>query len=118
MAEKLVNINLANKASSTIFTPPFDGNVSFYLRAIIVQCTSASGVVTPASISIGTNSTNFNNILPTTALTGLTTSGIYLRIPITIASPVAKSTPILVNVVTPIVGTSQVVTIYLDGYYS
>lgn len=63
--------------------------------AIYVQ--SVSGFVTPATISIGSNSTDYNNIMTATSLVGLDTAGesyIYF-LP---AETVFASTPALTDI--------------------
>lgn len=117
MAEHASNVNLASTGSSSIFTPPFSG-VTFMASAIIVRCTEATDISQAASISIGTNSSNYDNILPITSLTGLTSSGNFIRIPIDgIGFAVPKDTQIFVKVTTAATGTSQVGTVYIDGFY-
>lgn len=62
---------------------------------------NAGGVVTPPTVSIGTNSPNFNDIMPAASLTGLTGSNLTLTIPIitaAIRSPFAAGTTITLRV--------------------
>lgn len=117
MAEKFANLNLKNTGSTVVFTPPFSGGVSYFLRSLFVECTEATNIAVPASISMGTNSPNYDNILPISLLTGLTSAGLAIRIPATLEVPVSKDTPIRINVTTAATGTSQTVDLFLDGFY-
>lgn len=91
----------------------------FIPRYAIVYCRSASAITVPATISIGTNSATYDNILPATALTGVTAAQNYLHIPLGAAaiSGIAASTDIYVNVSTAATGTSQTLDVLLVGIY-
>ena len=49
---------------------------------LIVMLRGVSGFTSVPTISIGTNATDYNNILPATALTGLDSVGEYFRVPV------------------------------------
>lgn len=116
MAESANNLNLAIPGSSIIFTPPFTG-VVFVPQCIIVRCISVEGLISPSSISVGTNLQNYNDIIPITSLSGLASVNSIIVIPITIGVAIPKGTEIRVNVVNPIVGVSQYAEVYINGFY-
>lgn len=116
MANRSPSINLASTGSAIIYTPDLSDKV-YIIRNIIVLCTAASGVVTPATISIGTNASSFNNILAATALTGLLTANSYFSARLGLGLAISRTVPIQVNVTSAITGTSQTAAIFLDGFY-
>lgn len=92
---------------------------TFVPISIIAQLTSTTGFVTAASISIGTNSSSYNNILAITALTGVNANNYILNIPITTAiASIAASTGMYVKVTTGATATTYVLSISIMGYYS
>lgn len=108
------NVGFRGAASTTAISGTSTGNTTLcnsesdeiHPFAINIETTSASGVVTPAIISIGTNSPNYNNIVsmttvPTSAGTAKTVllDSAYTVIP--------NSTDVVVKVGTAAIGTSQ-----------
>lgn len=118
MVERIRNLDLTQAGTTIIFTPSFSGGVFFYSTDVIVQCTAINGLNNVASISIGTNDPLYNNIVAITPLTGLNSINTFIRIPITLCVPVGRDTGIFVNVTSPSVGTSQIATIFLEGFYA
>lgn len=116
MASRSPSINLAATGSTIIYTPDFSDRV-YIIRNIIVLCTSASGVITPATVSVGTNASSYNNILAATALTGLLTANSYFSARIGLGLAISRTVPILINVTNAITGTSQTASVFLDGFY-
>ena len=106
--------------TSTGSTMIVDTNPSFntYIGiSIIVQILSSNTFVAPASISIGTNSNDYNNILPITVLTGLSTIGNYIQIPIlSLSSSVNPSTGIFVKVNTGATAVALTGQIFIIGF--
>lgn len=91
---------------------------SFFVTGVLVKCDSATAITVPASVSVGTNAATYDNILPITALTGLTASGHSLFLPVTSPSVVlAPLTNIVLNVTTGATGTAQNITPHVLGVY-
>jgi len=82
------------------------------------ELTSTTGFAVVASCSIGTNGASYNNILPISALTGISVAGNILNFSLlTLISKVAAGTGIYVNVTTGAVATTYVLKITLVGFY-
>lgn len=85
---------------------------------ISIQLQSTTGFVTAASLSIGTDGA-VSNILPITALTGISAANLMLNLPlVAVISSVAPSTAISVKVTTPATATTYLIKVALIGYYS
>jgi len=111
------NINLKNTGATLISATKSNAG-NFYARVIRVVITSATAITVPATISIGTNSTSYNNILVATALTALTTVDTILTIPLAaVSSLVASEGEIYANVSVAALGTSISATIDIIGDY-
>ncbi len=86
-----------------------------------IQATAQSGTITVVPIiSIGTNSTAFNNIIPAITCTGLTAANLLVPFPIVaVAASVASATAITAkfNTVASGAGAALTVSIYLGGIY-
>lgn len=95
-------------------------NTQFNFEPLLLQLevASATGVVSVPTITIGTNAPNYNNILNTTPLTGLSTAGVR-----TITTPSPGSVralygeDIYVNVTSVGVGTELTLSIDLIGSF-
>src|SRR5689334_9040166 len=99
------NINLKNTGSTLIFTQLSTNGIYFPVR-IRVYGTNLSGVTTPPTLSIGTNASSYNNILSSTALTGLV-NGTYIDYSPTFPlSPLNGNDKIFVNVTIGAVATT------------
>lgn len=95
-----------------------NGGQSFYPMFGVVAMSAANTITLAGAISIGTNATSYNNIVPITTTTGLTTAGTMLNINMATAiSKIAVNTGIFVNVTTGITGTSGTIDIHLFGFY-
>lgn len=111
------NVDGTAAASTTIGTT--EGSGRFVPLYINVQLQSVTGFAITASISIGTNSTDFNNIMPITALTSLDTANEIINLPlVAVISSVAASTAISVKITTPATATTYVVRISIVGWYN
>lgn len=83
-----------------------------------LETTSTTGFVTVASISVGTNSTSFDNLLAITPMTGVIANNITIQLPVTaLSSSVAASTGISVKVTTAAVATTYVLRASIIGFY-
>ncbi len=104
---------------STILYTTEAGTSLFHVQELIVVAQLITTHTSVASISLGTNSTAFDNLLAITAQTGLTATGHKLTtvIPATTVSVIAASTAIYFKVTTASVGAVETYAIYLRGYY-
>lgn len=110
------NVNSKNTGQTLIFAVP--SGVTFYPQSIRVVCSAASAITVPAIISIGTTAGSYIDILPLTALAGLTGANGLLNLPISaLVSTVAANTPIYVNVGTAATGASQTLSVHIIGSY-
>lgn len=90
----------------------------FYPVFIVVRTATADTVLAVASGSVGTNSTDYNNVVPITALTNLTTANLYLRWDITTATAsIAANTGVYFKVTTGSTATAHTIDVHLVGYY-
>lgn len=101
-----------------------DATKKFIITDIIVRCTAATAITVAATLSIGTNSATYNNIMAATALTGVTTantglfSGAHGSFTLLEAGfIVAANTDIEVKVTVAATGTSQTIAVDVVGYY-
>lgn len=113
---KVDNIDLTSLVATKIVTTAAGSGI-FIPQNLIIRCTAANSVSVAASVSVGTNSTSYNNILAISALTGVTSSGLCIQIPCTLFTQVAATTDIFIKVTTGITGTSELVSAYLQGFY-
>jgi hypothetical protein len=91
------NVNCKNTGSTLIFTNPASSG-QFFPSKIRVYGGNLVGIVTPPTLSIGTNASSYNNILVATALTGLTNTG-YIDYAITFPGTLLTAgTGVFVNV--------------------
>lgn len=109
----------ATTTGATLLYTTENGTRKFYCVAISLECTTATLVTIPPTVSIGTNSTSYNNIMVTTLATGLLATALHFPIPINTASTVIPAnTGIYVNVTTGATATAQTITVHLVGFYS
>jgi len=99
-------------ASTTIVNT---GDGEFHLMGIHVETTNASGVLTPALISVGTNSPNYDNLVALGTVGTLTDRNLFLSISSNNIR-VPANTDIKVRVVTAAIGTSQNFRIAMHGH--
>ncbi len=85
---------------------------------ISVQLQSTTGFISAASLSIGTDGA-VSNILPITALTGISSANLMLNLPLVVVlSSIAASTAISVKITTAATATTYVIKVAIIGYYS
>lgn len=107
-------LNAKTTGAGTLFATQTNQKIG--ITGILFTCTAATAITVACTISIGTNSTTNNNIMAATALTGLTTLGQTLYIPITgVISSVAASTNVGYNITVAATGTSQSLIVYVLG---
>jgi hypothetical protein len=110
-------IDLKTVASTLLFTTENAGKKFIPTRANFIV-TAASGLTLPATVSIGTNASSYNNILVATALTGLVAAEKVLPTPLTTAiDRVAANTGIYANVSIAATGISGTLAVDIEGYY-
>jgi hypothetical protein len=113
----MTGIDGTQLASTQIGTTE-NGTQSFYPLFACLALNGASAVTVVPSLSIGTNSATYNNILGTTVLTGMTSAGQMLHTNIVGAiGKVPANTPIYVKMVTAATATTATVDVHLFGFY-
>lgn len=109
---------IAGTSTGATLIQTTDAGLRFVPMFIQVEATNVSGLVTPASFSIGTNGANYNNLLAITAMTGVTSANIMLQNNITaLSSSIPASTGININVTTAAVGTTYTLRVSIIGFY-
>jgi len=93
---------------------------NFYPTHVIVTATTVTGaLVSPASVSLGSNGST-TNLLAATALTALGTAGLYLAIPLSVlATRVAPGQTITAKITVAAVGpTVLTLQVTVAGFYA
>lgn len=94
---------------------------NFYPTEAFIESVAATGtIVTVASVSIGTNATNYDNIIPSSGIVGLGTIGVHLPLRVSgVMIVVPPGTDIYFRITAIPIGTSvvQTVNVYLLGFY-
>jgi len=105
-------------ANTTLFTTE-NGTERCYPVLAIVEATAGSVITVGPTVSIGTNSATFNNILAATSMTlVLLTNTMQVSLATgVLPSSVAANTAVTVRVSVGAVGTSQTLRVTLLGYY-
>lgn len=89
----------------------------FPYRARVV-CRSANAITVPATMSIGTNAPNYNNVYAAGTLTGLTQLGDLLNLPVLASTKVvSQRVAVYANITVAAVGTAQLLRVDLIGDY-
>lgn len=100
-------------ATSTVVATP---DVRFLPTLVLFRVAVASGFVSAATLSVGTNAATYNNIIPGTALTGFNTAdqlwGVLVP-PLAVA--VSAGTGIRVNVTVAAVATTLTSDVWILG---
>mgnify|MGYP001562302960 CR=1 FL=1 len=108
----------APSTGATLIGTTENGTQKFYTLHILVSVRTANTILAVATCSIGTNGATYNNILPATALTGLTAANMYLRSEIlTATGSVNANTEIYVNITVAATATAKQIDLHLLGYY-
>lgn len=114
----VTGVNAKATGAATIGTTANNG-LNFHPIFAFVESTAATSITIVAALSIGTNSTSFNNVLAITAVTGVSSANTFLQANLATAvnSVIAPNTVVKVNITTAATGTSQTLSITLFGYY-
>lgn len=109
----------AKTTGSTKIGTTENGAARFIPKTIVIELTGASAIIGAATLSVGTNSSSYNNILAATALTGVSTLNniVMLHLPTTVISSIAPNTDIFVNVSVGATATTANIRVDVDGYY-
>lgn len=85
-----------------------------------IRCTAASGVLTVATVSIGSNAATYTDLVAATALTGVTAADLTIPVLPVLSVPaiIAGGTAIHANVSVAATGTSQTLEVTIIGYYA
>lgn len=110
-------INMLSSGATKIGTTE-NGTQKFFPQWATITVATANALISLGSVSIGTNSPNYNNLLGTTLLTGLDAVNATTRKEITgVIGAVEPNTDIYVNVSGLALGASYQVEVTLWGFY-
>ena len=111
------SIDAKTTGSTLLFTTK--SNERFYPTSITMEVTAASVIVGVCTLSIGTNSATYNNILAATALTGMTAANKVVSMNLTslVIDSIAASTGVYVNITVGATATTKTIKITIHGYY-
>ncbi len=112
---KIKNIDGTAQAATLMGNPAPGG---FRVTHVILDLTSVSGFVSVPTISLGTNSTSYDDILTATPLTSLTSQSDTFMIPISgIVADIASATGIYLNIITGASASTYTIDAALLGFY-
>jgi|ERR1043166_1370814 hypothetical protein len=114
--------NIDGKTSGAVTVGTANGggaSQSFYPVHILIIAHTITALITPVTISVGTNSSTYNNLLAATLLSSsLNATNLMQVLSLAAASPViAHNTDIKVNVTSIAVGTTYTFDIKIFGWY-
>lgn len=108
------SIDLKATASTELFEIP--SGYKFIIDSVIVECTECTALSTEAVVSIGSNSTSYNNLISSETLTGLNAIDKFYKKAVTGAKPIILAgDSVFLKIDTAMTGTSQTAIIYLLG---
>lgn len=111
----LTGIDGKTTTSTLIFTP----TSTFTPSQVFFELTSVSGFVSVSSISIGTNSASYDNILPISVLAGMSGLNNVLLLSISsVISSVSANTGIYINVTAGAIATTYTIKCSIMGFYN
>jgi hypothetical protein len=110
-------LNLKQQGGAFIYQPERAGQL-FVLQAVVLYCTTAKSVTKPASISIGTASPAYNDVMPSVELSGFGETGNIITIPMTkITKGISAAQKIYINVASAAEGELQEADAYITGIF-
>lgn len=110
-------INAKTVAATKLGTTE-NGTQTFYPLWLTVYLASATLATIIGVASVGTNATNYNNVMTAVTMTGLTTVGKLIMSSLTaVGSSVAANTDIYFNLTTGFTATAATIDVELWGYY-
>jgi len=109
----------AKVLADTLITITENGTQKFHPLFVIFKVSSGSVITLVPTISIGTNSTSYDNIIPATLLTGLISVDKYIKADIIgVIDAVSANTSIYCKVTGIATATTMVVDVHIFGYYN
>jgi hypothetical protein len=114
VAYSVTGVNAKSTGATTIFTTEGE---RFHPLFVVAEITAASALTIGATVSVGTNSTSFNNIMAA-SVTGTTLNNMLPNALSALTDSVAPGTAVKVNVSVGAVGTSGTMSVTVIGFYS
>ncbi len=113
-----VAVNGKTTGATKVYTTE-NTTLNFYPILVVYRAVNVSGITTPATISVGTNSTSYNNISQASLLSTIlatlgATSGQTIN---TVSSPISGNTDIYANVTIGAIATNYTVYVEVIGFY-
>jgi hypothetical protein len=104
---------------TTLIGTTIDGTMSFFPVFAVVKVAAANTILGVGTYSIGTNAVSYNNVIPATALTGLSTLNAYTKFDVTGAiGAILPNTDIYLNITVAYTATGATLEVNLFGYYA
>jgi hypothetical protein len=101
-----------------VFFQTEDSQGNFYPTDLIFTLEAISGLITPPSVSVGTNPSNYNNIVSATTLTGLASPGETYTVSLnTVVGSTPPTTQVYVRVSVAAVATTYLFRAHFTGHY-
>ncbi len=112
-------INGKTTGSTLIGTTRSNGAERFYPQIAHIILASTTGFSAAPTITIGTNSSSYDNIVASTTLTGLNASNMFYALSLIVPqSSIAGSTGIYINVGTGATATTYTILALARGFYA
>lgn len=112
----VAGIDAKTTGNTTLFTT--DPGRVFVPIAVVAYCSAATAITVAATITIGTNSTAYDNLVASSILSGLTAAGLFTTPVYTLgATAVTPGTDVVLKIGTAATGTSQTIEIDIVGFY-
>jgi hypothetical protein len=110
----VTGLNMKSTGATTIFTTEGE---RFHPLFCLAEITAASSLTIGASVSVGTNSSTFNNILAA-SVTGTTVNNMLPNALSALTDSVAPGTAVKANISIAATGTSGTLSVSVIGFYS
>lgn len=108
------SIDLKSVGATELFEIP--SGYKFIIDSVIVECTECTALSTEAVVSIGSNASDYNNLISSETLTGLNAIDKFYKKEVTGAKAIIQAAEsVFVKINTAMTGTSQTAIFYLLG---
>ena len=115
---KATSVDAKTVAATQIGTTLANTVLRFHPMFAVIYLKTVDTMLAAATLSFGTNASTYNNIIAATAMTGLTTANDMFRSDITgVVASIASGTAIFVNVTVGATATTELIDVFLYGYY-
>lgn len=116
LIKRISNVNAMSAGAVSGYTVPTGERL--VLTSVIVRATTAAGVTGAVSLSIGANSPDYEDFLPSTSMLLDALGDYYLGFPAGVKSSYPEGINIRYNIQTAATGTTLILAIELYGYFA